>query len=347
MKKSLTVMLIAISLITAFLVVLGFVFNKPEEEKQQGLSGIFDVSSDGTIANVVYDNGKAGIHLQHEEITFENPVLQFSTKQVIQDINFAPDGSSLAYVVSNKDVEAELESTVHLLTLNSFEKKELFTDSALITEIEFDPKNQAELFYLRAGTFENYSPIASAQPHDFDLYSYRISENSHVQHTELLKYSMGSLNISPTENYAFVQMFDDAHSDTADDVFEAKQRIFQIPLDSDDGVSIVSQADRNEDIFDFVIVPDKDEVIFQSVSNTGTSGIYEYELYQYNSISGQENQLTYLKEYADRPILGPQNNKLFFIVDMQFGNRKADYRLYQMDLDGKNIEEVILDLNVN
>lgn len=344
MKKTLLMILLAIALVTSILIALGVVFNKPEDTKQQGLTEVFDVSLDGTLAYVVYDEGKAGIHLQNEKENFENPILQLNSEQEILDIDFSADGSSLAFVATDKEVPESLKSTVHLLTLDSMEDKELFTDEALITELEFDPKNQDVLFYLRAGTFENYSPIASARPHDFDLYSYQISDGEHSRWTEFLKYSMGSLNVSSTSSFAYIQMYDDEDVGSADDVFEAKQRVFQIPLDSSDDISVVSQIHRGEDIYDFVVVPNKDEMIFQSVSQTGEQGIYEYELFLYNWETGEEKQLTHLKEYTGRPVIGPGNDKVYFIVDRKFAERRPAYYLYQMDLNGKNIKEIELDL---
>ncbi|MBE1554514.1 hypothetical protein [Sporosarcina limicola] len=237
-----------------------------------------------------------------------------------------------------------MESVVNILTMKTLENKELFKEGVLITEIDFDPKDRNVIYYLLAETFENYSPIAGVNPHEFDLYSYRILENVHSRHTELNKYSMQSLNVSSTGGSALVQMDDDVHAETAEDLFASKQRIFEVSLDSSDAISMVSNIDRAEDIYDFVLIPNKDEVIFQSVGNTDEQGIFEYELYHYNWKSDQEKQLTNLKESASRPVIGPQNEKVFFMVDKRFGKKRADYHLYQMDLDGKDVEEITLDL---
>ena len=50
MNKSFGFLIGAIGLVTAFLIVLGVVFNKDENEKQNGLTEIYDVSPDGSIA---------------------------------------------------------------------------------------------------------------------------------------------------------------------------------------------------------------------------------------------------------------------------------------------------------
>ncbi|XOS92611.1 hypothetical protein ACLMAB_01885 [Brevibacillus laterosporus] len=39
----------------------------------------------------------------------------------------------------------------------------------LITDAVFAPDNQT-IYYLKAGVFKNYSPIASKRPHEYDLF---------------------------------------------------------------------------------------------------------------------------------------------------------------------------------
>jgi len=228
-----------------------------------------------------------------------------------------------------------------LLTIETLEQKRLFGDRGLITEISFDPKDADRLFYVRAETYENYLPIASAYPHEFDLFSYCISDGEKTRHTELEQYSMRSLNVSRIDNAVFVQMDDDADVKTAEDIFETKQRIFRISTEQSEDISVISKQDRIIDIYDFAIVPNKNEVIFQSVSTTNKSSAHE--LYHYNLENERETQLTYLKESTSNPIVNPQNNKVFFMVDKQFGKKYTDYHLYQMDTDGSNQEEVELD----
>lgn len=345
MKKGyLIFILISIFSVTAILVILGFIFNKSEFEKQEGLADVFDISSDGVIAYVSYEKGKPGVYFtKNDEKAFNNPVLQLDVEQEITDVDFSLDGSSLAYIESKKDTDSEIENTVYLLDMETLEKKLLFSEQALITEIEFDPKEKDELFYLRAGTFENYSPVARANPHDFDIFSYQLSKDKKRRHTKMKKYGMQSLQVSASGNTVFVQMDDDVGANTAEDVFATKQRVFEVSLDQPESPTVVSKNDRNVDIYDFAMVPNKSAFIFQAVSTTNEEGTYEYELFQYNWNDQKETQLTHLKESASNPVIGAGSEKVLFMVDRKFGETKADYHLYQMDLDGENVEEIALD----
>ena len=93
-------------------------------------------------------------------------------------------------------------------------KKQIFSEDRFNNRSHFDPKNGDQLFYLKAETFENYSPIARANPHHFDIFSYNITEEKHTQYTNLKQYSMDSLQVSPSDETVYIQMFDDAHAET-------------------------------------------------------------------------------------------------------------------------------------
>lgn len=344
MRKTIWWIIFTIAFVLVVLIGLGFIFNQQENEKAQGFSGIYDVASTEMIAYVVYTNGQAGIYLQDEESTFDSPVFQLSAEQEILDLDFSGDGSSLAFVVTNKAGKESLGSVVYSLDIATLHAEELFSDEGLVTEVAFDPKEEDALFYLRAATFENYSPIASAQPHDLDLFTYRTSSGEHIQVTKLAKYSMGSLNVSTTDDIAYVQMFDDEQAETAEDIFETKQKVFEIPLNAPDAYKAISQEDWPQDIYDFAIVPSQEEMIFQSVAGEGENGLYEYELFSYNWKTGEQSQLTRVKKYAGRPVIDITNDKIFYLVDNQFAKRVSDYTLYTMDMDGGNKERVDLTL---
>lgn len=341
-KKGLIGLFSLIASITIILIFLGFVFSKSELEKLRGLTDVYDVSEDGAIAYVSYQAEGPIIYLKQDKGK-PKLVTQLSADIDVLDISFTPDASSFAYVASNAEIADDLESTVHLVNVQSHESKILFHDPSLITEIKFDPKDEEVLFYLRAGTFENYSPIASARPHNFDIFSYQIDEQERTRYTHLDAYAMSSLQVSEADNHVFIQMYDDGNSQTAEDIFEVTQKVFQVPLDRPDELSVISNLNRSDDIYDFAMTPGEKEMIFQSVSNLDKGDpIFEYELYHYNFAKEQETQLTFIKESSSNPVI-LANNKVYFLVDLQFGEKYPDYRLYWMDIDGENIKEILLD----
>ncbi|MBM7714845.1 DUF5711 family protein [Siminovitchia sp. FSL H7-0308] len=339
-RKWLWIFVTIVIILTLALIVIGLLFGKDEKEKQNGLSGDFDISKQGTIAYVHYLQGKPEIHLYNPEQSLKMKALELENDQIIVDPSFSNDGSTLVYIAANKDSDEKLASTVYQYDLEKKEVKELFSVQSAITEIEFSPTGTS-LFYLQAEVFKNYSPIASKRPHDFDLHEYRFADKKQMKHTNLKKYSMESLTIAQDGKSVFVQMPDDEDVNTAEGSFESFQRIFQIPLDQPTNLKVVSNPERKNDIYDFTVVPNKNEFIFQSVSNPDTGETFQYELYTYNAETKEEKQLTNLKEYTEGPEIAP-GNKIYFMVDKRFGQRNSDYHLYQMNLDGTNITEIPL-----
>ncbi len=331
------------ALITVFLILvtLGVTFNKANNEKQMnGLSYHYDVSSSDLIAYVIYKDGHPELHLYRLNDSADQKIFELEGDKMIVDPTFSNDGTYLAFVSINKDLETDLSSTVHLLNINNNEVKSLFTKNAVITEIEFSPERLHSLFYLNASSFESYSPITSKRPHNFDIYEYDLKENKHVQRTKLKAYEMNSLNTGSDSLY--VQMFDDSNEQTAEDVFNTVERIFKIPIDHPDYLQIISPPNRKVGTYDFALWPNEREIIFQSISNSGTNDIYQYELFEYNLETNEERQLTNLGGSASNPVVHAKLEKVYFMLDQRFGKGDPDYHLYEMNKDGTAINEIPL-----
>src|SRR5690625_6578944 len=78
---------------------------------------------------------------------------------------------SFVYILSNQDIDTNSKSYINLLEVHSLETKNLYEAEGIITEIVFDPKDEQQLFFLKASTFENYSPIARSEEHTSELQS--------------------------------------------------------------------------------------------------------------------------------------------------------------------------------
>lgn len=335
MKKSLVLILSLILLVTSVLIGVGILFNKDENQKQQGLTDIYAVSSDGEIVYVSYDKGQATINLNgHFEL------VQLPVEKEIADMIFSEDGTNLAYIVRDKDLENNTSSDIHMLELDTQTDEIVHASESIITEIAFDPKNPEKLFYIQADDYINYSPIASKRPHDFDIHSYDLNEKLHMKYTDLKAYGMASLQVSNEKDFVYVQMNDDTDNETAEEVFESKERIFEISLDTPEEKSVISSPVK-EDVYDFILIPEKQNIIYQAVAGTGENGTYEYELFSFNRNTHKIEQLTTLKKSASRPVLG-HDDKIYFMVDREFGKREPDYHLYRINQDRSGIEEIEL-----
>lgn len=341
-RKLLWILAIIVLIVTFVLTLIGLFFNKNVNEKRNGLSGEFDVSSKGMIAYVHYTDGKPEFHLYDLEKSTETKLFELDVDKMIVDPTFSNDGETLTFIEMNKDLEDELQSVVYQVDLDSMQVNELFSAQAVVTEIEFSQTDES-LLYLKAEVFQNYSPIASKRPHDFDLFEYHVQKDEHLQHTNFKQYAMNSLTVAQDGESIFVQMLDEDEVETAEESFDMKMRVFNISLDGDKPVAISPKLDV--DIYDFTIEPNEDFMIYQAVSNPFSGETFQYELYKYDFETKEVQQLTELQEYAGHPVISRHMNKIFFIVDKRFGKKDADYHLYEMKLDGTEVTEIILPIN--
>lgn len=333
MKKSIALVFGVIVLLIAAVIVYG-ILSKKEPVERQGLSTVYDVSADGKIAYVSYDNGKAGIYLDGTRIA------ELSEGKAVADAAFTNDGKQLAYIAAADNLEKDPRTEIRIVDTDSLHDEQLFTLESIVTEIAFDPKDDNQLYYLEAAVFTNYSPIAGKRPHDFDVHSFDRDLQTHTDYTNLKAYSMTSLQVSAQEDTVYVQMFDDGEVETADDVFASVGRVFEIPLAEPNNFTAVSAADSKEDIYDFVLLPEQ-QLIYQAVAKTNSQGIFEYELFSYDMKTNETKQLTTLEHAASRPKAA--GGHIYFMADHKFGERLSEYHFYRMNFDGSGIEELQLE----
>lgn len=335
-KKSLKVVLITISIITIILVILGLTYR---QSGYDGFTSTYAVSQQGDIAYVYKENDRFQLYIDDES----EPIISLDSSEAISYLTYTLDGSSLIYVVHDQEINPnQIESIVYKIDIDTNDHVELFRDNKIITEITVDPKNDQNLYYLGAASFEHYSPIASSAPHDFDIYHYSFKTEDIERQTSFDKYSMTSLQISEESDVAFVQMDDDFAVETADDVFEMKQRVFEVVLDGTNDVNILPGMEELDDIYGTFFIENEDTLIFQAVSHLNEDNIFVYELYTLNTVEKTITKLTSLDEHVANPNYSAVDDKVYFVVDKQFAKQYPDHYLYRMDLDGNNVEQIIL-----
>lgn len=337
--KRLILLGVGILLATGVCVLLGLTFQVPDDEKQNGLTGIFDVSVEGDIAYVTYEGGKPTIYVKSNDV---KQVAQLPADRAIEDIVIMPDGNTILYVNSGKDLGETNESTVHRVDAATGTDEVLFAKDAIITELAYDAAIENQLFYLQADIFTNYSPAASAYPHEFDVHSFNLEQKTHKQITNLKKYGMASLQVSGKEDSVYIQMDADESAETAEEIFETKQRIFQIPLAHPDQSKMIYIPKDTNDLYDFVLVPDQSMLIYQAVAGTNSNGIYEYELFSYDWETMETKRLTFHKEHTARPLVG-DDGYFYYMIDYNFAGRNTEYELFRLNPENGDTEQVPLE----
>jgi len=112
---------------------------------------------------------------------------------------------------------------------------------------------------------------------------------------------MDSLEISDQNSSVYVQMVDKDEEEAADDIFDMKQQIFEIPLDDLEAMKIVGDSNSSKDIWRFAMLSREEEFIFQAINNEAAGENYQYELYYHNL--DQEERITDMQSYAGNPVI--------------------------------------------
>ena len=336
-KTILTISLIVI-IMTCFMILVGNKFAKEDHEKQNGLTDAFALSTIDKLAFIQYNEGKPMLFIADKNGENRELIDEKSALHTISYLAFSSDGKKLLYIVNNKDL-ANNTSELFEYNLENYTKRTLFVqEDSIITEAIYSPDGES-LYMLGAGTFENYSPIAPKNPHDFNIFQYHFTTEKLEQLTQLDSYSINSLAVSKNgEKLYFIQ---DGVTDptTAEEVFSSKLRIFELALSDSNKITIVNTLEQ--DVYDFTISPDEKELIIQAVAGTDSNGTYIYELFSYNLETKEEQQLTQLNEYASQPIYSNDGSKVYFIVDFNFAGHSPDYAIHYLNKSNNNVVQIL------
>jgi len=337
-KKTILIISLIVMMLTCSMILVGNKFAKEDHEKQNGYSDIFTLSSTDKLAFVQYSDGKPMLFIADENGETQELIDEKSAQHTISHLAFSSDGKKLLYIVNNKDLENNT-SELFEYDLENYTKHTLFVqEDSIITEAIYSPDG-ASLYMLGAGTFENYSPIAPKNPHDFNIFQYHSTTGQLEQLTQLDSYSINSLAVSKNgEKLYFIQ---DGTTDpsTAEEVFSSKLRIFELALSDSNKITMLNTLEQ--DVYDFTISPDEKELIIQAVAGTNNKGTFMYELFSYNLETEEEQQLTHLNEYGGQPIYSNDGSKVYFIVDFNFAGHSPKYAIHYLKKSNNNVVQVL------
>jgi len=239
---------------------------------------------------------------------------------------FSPDGKKILYVSGLKNSESP-QRTIYLADINSNSTKCLTPGKENITEAIFSPDGKT-IYFLNAGSYGHYSPIAQSHSHDFDVYSIDTTGNNLKQWTDLKAYGLSDLSISKDgKNLFFVQMGD-------------TNTLFTMPLSGDSKpVSVVSG------LWDASVSPDNKEIAFSQMKQV--NGVFTYDLYlrnfNFQKMSYSDpKQLTFL----NTSVLGfnffNQRPAVLFIQAKNWPDNPQQLQLMEVNLDGTDLKKIVL-----
>lgn len=311
------------------LLVLGLAFQKTDEEKQNGLTDVFDVSPEGEIFYVKHEKGVPSLHVFNESTRKQEEIFRFAGDRLITDIDISPDGSTIACIsIQEGDVieYGEIQTKVYTINRTTGKSTLLFEGNQAASSLDFSFDGQS-LYYIGL----------AAERAKSDVFQYDLPSGEQKRLTSLNSYSMSDLHVKPDGSAAYILMQDETV-----DMFEAKTFVYTVSLDGTSHLAPYTTLEKQGEVSSFALNKKSGEIVYQAIANDETSDLFQYELYRYNEKQEKMQQLTSSESYAGSPLFHPSSGTIYFVTDPLFGKGEPEYHLFKMDEDGTNQTEIIL-----
>ncbi|RAP30203.1 hypothetical protein C2W64_02758 [Brevibacillus laterosporus] len=302
-----------------------------------GLEVGVDVAPDDSRILFSYSvNGVASLYTANPDGTGVKKLASLPGHSLLQPV-YSSDGKKILALVRPTAVENKTtEQALYIMNADGSELQHLSDPHDLITDAAFAPDNQT-IYFLKAGVFKNYSPIASKRPHNYDIFSIDIQGKNKRQITNDKEYQMSDLSVSSDGQKLFFTKF----TNTADkpDFTQDKLSIFATDLQ---GKTLSSYLPVNEalgtpEMYNVHFSPDDKQVAFTAVSLASSKKTFEYELFTMDIATQQAKQITTLHKYAGSPVYFHKQNKLIFQEDIGWP-AESSYQLKTVKTDGSSLQ---------
>lgn len=306
--------------------VLGFFRSGTEPA---GLADSVDLSpDDGQIVFPYYRDGIAALYTANADGTGVRLLVGMKDTSLLRP-RCSPDGKKILFLAAPKRKENRRQ-TLYIMDRDGGNRKRLLPEDSLVTEAVFSPDGRS-IYFLKAGTFRNYSPIASRRPHEFAIFSVDIDGNNMKRLTDKEEYHMSGLSItSDGKKLLYIKRNTGKHQQA---IYLASADGKEELLEIMPNVSLVIP-----DIYDVALSPNDQSVAFSAIA--GADKYYEYELFTTDMKTHEAKQLTKLKTHVSNPVFFHKQGKIMFLQYINWPNKPPDYEIYTMDLDGSNIKKI-------
>ncbi|MFS0783004.1 hypothetical protein [Bacillus sp. 1P06AnD] len=185
MNKKNTLIICAIILVlSASLIKVGHSLARPESQKREGLSEVYDITADGQIAAGIYNEGKPSVYLFDQNMENSKKIGEGNLTQELSFLQFSPDNTKLLCIFSTKQIQGQddrtdkekkaIESSILEYDLNSGKMKTLFNKKGIIQRAYFTKDNKQIIWRFLS---DQNSLLFPAQRSDDHIYAYHIELN--------------------------------------------------------------------------------------------------------------------------------------------------------------------------
>ncbi len=292
-----------------------------------GIASAASISRDDSLICYVNAKGKTksiyvidGTGAKVKEIPISNDV------NLINPV-FSPDGKQILYLAQTGDSDTP-KSSIWLVDIDGNHPKCLTPGKENISQAVFSPDGK-RIYFLNAGSYGHYSPIAQSHPHDFDVYSIDITGGDPKPLTHLKAYELSDLAISNDgANLFFVKMGED-------------NTLLALPLASQTGPTPLLS-----DCWDAMVSTDAKEIAFTQMRFGLGGSNYDLHVKSFdlkNLNFSEPKQVTFFKKMIFGIRFFNLRPYILFVEQINWPETNwPQCRLMEVNLDGSDLKEINL-----
>ncbi len=307
--------------------------------------GVFS-QDDKSIYFSINDNKNEFIY----NFNFEQKKLNQITKNTNENqFDFFPSISPNGTKIVFTSIRNNKNSQIFIMDYDGNNQKLLYSDQFYNSEPIFS-SNGGKVYFLQYKKFLNYSPIARAYGHDWDICCIDIDGNNFKRITDNKYYLLSNISIFPDNKTLFFEL---------NDTSSINYSLWKINLENILKISPV-KPNLKSFISDKAIEYAKTESLYNSFYYPNLSpdgkqllftwpGIYQgyfgHEIYLLKLDSNTTEKLTNMRTYIKFPIFSKDNTKILFLAAKNYNpNKKSEFDFCIIDTSGKNL--ITLDIKL-
>lgn len=274
---------------------------------------------DETVVFSHFENGDASLYLV--PITGGEAELLAEPEEGKSYIHpvFSPDGKKIVFIEQWEEEEQPLGELI-MIDIESGQIEQLTNEAHHITDAAFPPDGDG-IYFLQSSVYENYSPIASEQPHDFDIYHLDLQTKEVEQITDRDAYMMANLAVTPDGDSLMY------HSLRNEDVIA-----FYSPENKGERTFVPHGEDLKEPIISSpVLSADGKRVAFSGVADHDENGTFIYEGFEMDLETRQAVKMTSFREHVASLAYFHDDDQLVVTVDNHFAGAEPAYHYWIVD----------------
>ncbi|WP_409296813.1 DUF5050 domain-containing protein [Peribacillus sp. SCS-26] len=323
-KRTLGSLIIAISLLLAASIALGFSGQGDEYRFFVGLGEKFDISPDDK--NLLFSYYSGGDEAIYESDTDGKKVRKLvdSEDDRLRAPKYSHDGKHFLFLAA----DSEGIQSLHMAGRDGNGEKVLTDKDTHVSQAIFSADGNS--IYYTAIAAEDFKKAEGETKEGLDLYSIGIDGKGKKQLTDRDYFSMNTLALSEDGKELYYSLYNGS-----------RETITAYSIERGTEKSAEGSAKLPAESFAIQVSPDNSQIAYTTISEESrNSSLYEYELHILDKETGETERMTNLRKSVTSPLFFHNGSRIAFLEYENWSATPEKYKFYIQDIDSKKLESI-------